>query len=156
MSELKIRQSISINQPIKGIFPFVSDLENLVDWSSVVISARRNSSEVIQVGATVRSTIHFLGRWLDITFEVVEYEPDRSLMIKSISGAASCYFDYQFEPDVDGGTIVSQEAGIHLIDGVIEQAEPVITSAVRRQLEYDLLTLKDILEARASLCQVAE
>ena len=156
MSELKIRQSISINQPIEGIFPYVSELENLVDWSSVVISARRNSAEAIQVGATVRSTMHFLGRWFDITFEVVEYEPDRSLMIKSISGAASCYIDFQFEPAAEDETIVFQEAVFHLIDGVIEQAEPVVTSAVRRQLEYDLLTLKDILEARALLCRTTE
>ena len=156
MNELKVRQSIYINQPLEGVFPFVSDLENLVDWSSIVISARRTSLEAIQVGATVRSTLHFLGRWFDITFEVVECEPGRSMMIKSISGAASCYIDFRFDPVVDGGTIVSQEAVFHLIDGVIEQAEPVVTSAVRRQLEYDLLTLKDILETRALMIGTAE
>lgn len=156
MSELNVRQSIYINQPVEAIFPYVSDLENLVDWSSIVISARRSDAEAIQVGTTVRSTVHFLGRWFDITFEVVEYESGRSLVIKSISGAVSCYIDYQFEPVADGGTIVSQESGFHLIDGVIELAEPVITSAVRRQLEYDLLTLKDILEARTLMCEAAE
>jgi len=134
----------------------MSDLENLVDWSSIVIAARRNYAEAIQVGATVRSTIHFLGRWFDITFEVVEYEPGHSLMIKSISGAASCCIYYLFEPVVEGGTIVSQEAVFDMIDGVIEQAEPVVTSAVRRQLEYDLLTLKDILETRVLTCRTAE
>lgn len=156
MSELNVRQSIYINQPAEAIFPYVSDLENLVDWSSIVISARRSNTEAIQVGTTVRSTIHFLGRWFDITFEVVEYEPIRSLMIKSISGAVSCYIDYQFKPVAEGGTIVSQESGFRLIDGVIEQAEPVVISAVRRQLEYDLLTLKDILEARTLICEAAE
>lgn len=156
MSELKFRLSISVNQPVEGIFPYVSDLENLVDWSSIVISARRNYAEVIQVGAIVRSTVHFLGRWFDIVFEVVEYEPDRSIMIKSISGAVSCCIGYQFEPDEGGGTIVSQESLFQHIDGIIEQAEPVVISAVRRQLEYDLLTLKDILETRTLLCKSVE
>jgi len=91
-----------------------------------------------------------------MTFEVVEYEPSRSLMIKSIAGASSCYIYYQFEPVIDGGTSVSQEAVFQLIEGIIEQAELVITSAVRRQLQYDLLTLKDILETRDTMCGIGE
>lgn len=156
MRDLNVKQSIYINQPLAGIFSYVSELENLVDWSSVVLSARRNCTGVVQVGATVRSTVHFLGRLFDITFEVVECEPGRSLMIKSISGAVSCYIDYQFEPVENGGTNVSQQSVFQLIDGAIQQPEAVIASAVRRQLEYDLLTLKDILETRAPICEAAE
>lgn len=156
MRELNVKLSIYINRPLEGIFPYVSDLENLVDWSSIVLSARRNGAEAIQVGATVRCTVHFLGRWFDIAFEVVECEPGRSLMIKSISGALSCYIDYQFESVEDGGTLVSQQSVFQLIDGVIQQPEAVIVGAVRRQLEYDLLTLKDILETRVPICGTAE
>lgn len=107
------------------------------------------------MGATVRSTIRFLGRWLDTTFEIVECEPSRSLTIKSISGVSPCLFCYQFEPVEDGGTTVSQEALIHLIEGMLDLADPVVTSVVRRQLAYDLLTLKDMLEARASTSRSA-
>ena len=99
------------------------------------------------MGATVRSTIRFLGKWLDITFEIVEYEPGRYLTIKSVSGIAPFLFYYQFEPVEDGGTTISQKAVIHLTEGILEMKAPVITSAVRRQIEYDLQTLKDMLEA---------
>src|SRR6266568_1731989 len=107
------------------------------------------------VGARARSTIRFLGRWLDTTFEIVECEPSRSLTIKSISGVSPCLFYYQFEPVEDGGTTVSQEALIHLIEGTLDVADLVVTNVVRRQLTYDLLTLKDMLEARASTSQSA-
>jgi uncharacterized membrane protein len=147
---LKLNQSIVINQSIEEIFAYMSALENLVDWSGTAISVRKNSQELVHVGETVRSTFRFLGRWFDITFEIIEYKPYHYLTIKSISGGVPCVFCYQFEVLEDGRTNVSQDATIHLTEGIMELAEPAIANAVRRQLENDLLTLKDILEARTS------
>jgi len=153
--QINVKQSVVINLPAEEIFAYISDLENLVDWSNVVIAVRKSSPEAGHVGARARSTIRFLGRWLDTTFEIVECEPSRSLTIKSISGVSPCLFYYQFEPVEDGGTTVSQEALIHLIEGTLDVADLVVTNVVRRQLTYDLLTLKDMLEARASTSQSA-
>src|SRR5437763_896233 len=93
--KMKVEYSVVINQPSEEIFAYMSDLENMVDWSSSMIAIRRISPGAIHVGATVRGTIRFLGRWLDITFEVVECEPNRSLTIKSISAISPCHFCYQ-------------------------------------------------------------
>jgi hypothetical protein len=43
--------------------------------------------------------------------------------------------------------MVTEEATVQIFGGVIDQANPVIASAVARQVEYDLQTLKEILEA---------
>lgn len=144
---MKDRQSVVINLPAEEIFAYLSDFENLVDWSAATIAVRKTSPGEIRVGATVRSTIQFLGRWMDITFEVVEYEPDHCLTIKSLSGVTPCLFSYQFEPTEDGATNVSLETVIHLTGGTLGLTESVTTNVVRRQLVHDLLTLKDILEA---------
>jgi uncharacterized membrane protein len=154
--KMNVKQSIFINRAAEEIFAYVSDIENLVDWSSVIISTRKISPGEIHVGATLRNTIRFLGKWLDITFEVVEYEPSRYLTLKSIAGVTPCLFSYQFEPTEDGGTIVSQGTIMHLTGAILDLTEPVVTNVVRRQLEHDLLTLKDILEARASLCRTTD
>lgn len=154
MIQMNIKQSVVINLAAEDIFAYMSNLENLVDWSSAVIMVRNISLGELHVGARVRSTIRFLGRWLDMTFEVVEYEPGRSLTIKSIAGVAPCLFCYQFEPFEDGGTTVSQEAVIQLT-GSLGLEEPVITRMVRRQMEHDLLTLKDLLEASAAVSRSA-
>jgi len=145
---MNVKQSIVINLPVEEIFAYMSDIANMVDWSSAIIAVRKISPGELHVGATVQSTIRFLGKWLDITFEIVEYEPSRYLTLKSISGVTPCLFCYQFEPSEDGGTIISQGTIIHLTGGILDLAEPVVTNVVRRQLEHDLLTLKDILEAR--------
>ncbi len=61
-----------------------------------------------------------------------------------------CLFCYQFEPVEDGGTTVSWETVIHLTESMFGLEESVVTHVVGRQLEYDLLLLKDMLEASAA------
>ena len=149
MNKLEFKQSIIINLSTEEIFAYMNDLENLSDWSSVVVSARKISPPSMNVGATVRCTIRFLGRWFDISFEIVECKPSRYLTMKSISGVAPCLICYQLESLEGDGTDVSSELVIHSTGSVLGLAEPVVTSMIRRQVEHDLLTLKDILEAKA-------
>ena len=146
---MKTRQSVVINLSAEEIFAYMSDLENLVDWSGSTIAVRKISPGALHIGATLRSTMRFLGRWMDITFEIVEYEPGRCLTIKSLSGTTPCLFCYQFEPTGDGGTNVSLETVIHLTGRILGLADSVVTNIVRRQIKHDLLTLKDMLEASA-------
>ena len=147
---MNIKQSVVIDLAAEDIFAYMSDLENQADWSSVVIMVRNISPGVLHVGTRVRSTIRFLGRWLDMVFEVVECEPGRSLTIKSIAGVAPCYFCYHLEPIEDGVTTVSQEAMIQL-SGMLGLEEPAVMRVISRQMEHDLLTLKDLLEASAAI-----
>ena len=84
MNKMKVEQSVFINLPAEEIFTYISNLENLADWSSVVISARKSSSEEMLVGTRVRCTIRILGRWFDTSYEIVECVPGRYLTVKSI------------------------------------------------------------------------
>jgi uncharacterized membrane protein len=144
------KQTVVINLPAEDIFAYVSDFGNLADWSGSTIMARKISPGEMHVGAMVRSTHRFLGRWMDITFEIVEYEPSRCLTIKSLSGITPCLFSYQFELLEDAATNVSLETVIHLTGGILGLTEAVVANVVRRQLVHDLLTLKDVLEASAA------
>ena len=151
MDTLRVEQSVFINLPVEEIFAYMSNLENLADWSSVVISARKISSEGMLVGTTVRCTIRILGRWLDTTYEIVECVPGRYLTYKSISGIAPSFICYQYKSVESLGTNVIVEETINFTGGFLGFAEPVITGAIRRQLSSDLLTLKDLLENTASI-----
>lgn len=144
---MKTRQNVLINLPAEEIFAYLSDPENLVDWSGSMIAIRKISPGALHVGATLRSTFRLLGRWIDITFEIVEYEPCRYLSIKSLTGGSPCLFCYQLDPAEDGRTNVSLESVIHLTGGSLGLTDSVVANVVRRQIEHDLLTLKDLLEA---------
>jgi uncharacterized membrane protein len=144
------RQTVVINLPAEDIFTYVSDFGNLADWSGSTIAGRKISPGEMQVGAAVRCTHRFLGRWMEMTFEVVEYEPGRCLTIKSLAGVTPCLFSYQFEPLEDGATRVSLETVIHLTGAILGLTDSVVAKMIRRQLGHDLLTLKDLLEASAA------
>lgn len=146
MIKIHVKQTIVINLPAEVIFAYMSNLEKMVDWSSGVISVKMISPRAMSVGTRAKSTIQFLGLWSEMTLEIVECTPNHSLMIKSVSGVNPCLFSYQFEPLEDGGTSVAQDAVFSLIGGCIGLSERVIVNAVRRYLEHDLLTLKDMLE----------
>jgi len=149
MIPVHIKHRLVIQQPIKEVFAYISNLENLVEWSSSAITIRKLTSGAVQAGAMVQLASRFLGKWQNLTFEVVEYDPCRWLTIKSLSGVAPCHFSYQFESAEERETVVSQEAMISLTEGRVVQPAHVVISALRRSLDCDLLTLKDLLEARA-------
>lgn len=155
MIEIQARQSVSINLPVATVFAGLCDLEKMTDWSSAVISLEKTTpGETLRSGVLAKITFRFLGQWQDILFEIIEYEPDRCLTLKSIAGHVPCLFCYQLESAETGGTTLAEQAVINLVEEPGELMMPVITSALRRQLEYDLLTLKDLLEARAAMCEI--
>ena len=149
---MKVEHSVFINLPAEEIFAYMSNLENLADWSVVVISARKISSEEMLVGTTVRCTIRILGRWFETTYEIVECVPNRYLTIKSITGVAPSLICFRYEPSEGGGTNLSLEEIIHFTGGFLGFTETVITRVISRQIANDLQTLKDLLETTASIC----
>ena len=151
MKKMNVAENVIINLPPTEIFTYISNFENLVDWSSAVIAARKTSSQEKLVGTTVRCTIRILGRWFDTTYEIIECIPNRYLSFKSISSVAPNLICYQFEPVEGVGTNVIVEENINFTGGFLGFAEPVIKGIIRRQVANDLLTLKDLLETTAPL-----
>jgi hypothetical protein len=145
--EIKVLKSVFINLPAKDIFEYLSNLDNMVDWASTTISMRQTSPGEIGTGAVVSSTFRFLGKWLNMVFEIVEYSSERCLTLKSIAGSPSSLFRYHLEALEEGGTVVSEEAVIQMAGSVGESTNSVVASAITRQIEYDLQTLKEVLEA---------
>jgi uncharacterized membrane protein len=146
--EMKVAQNVVIDLPAGEIFAYVAEFENLADWSGTVIAVRKTPSGAMHVGTTVLITIRFLGKWVQSTYEVVECEPGHHITLKSIAGIAPCVFSFLFEPLEDSRTRLSFEAVIQK-GAYLGLAEQTAASATRRQIEHDLLTLKEILEAGA-------
>ena len=156
MIKIDIKQNVSINLPVEKVFAYMCDLDNLINWSSTVTAVKKSLPGVMNIGSTVQTTVRILGKWLDITFEIIECDPNHYLTIKSIAGVSPCLICYQFESVTDDRTIVSHEIMIHHTEGVVDLSLPVIESVLSRQLAHDLLTLKDVLEDGSSPRSVAD
>lgn len=146
---MKIAHSVNIHLPPTKIFTYATNLDNLVEWSGAVIAVRKISGGEMAAGTTLRITLRFLGRWMEVIFEVVEYELDRRVTLKSISAIAPCAISFFFEPTEGGGTRITLEAVVYLNlkSSFIGFEEALLTKSVIRSLENDLLTLKDLSES---------
>jgi uncharacterized membrane protein len=142
LSKMKVQHAICINLPIEEVFVYMSNLENLAEWSGFILSSRKISSGEMLVGTIVQCTIRFLGRRFDTTYEIVECKANRYFTHKSIIGIAPSFTFTRFEPLDDGCT--------NFTGGYLGYDETLITNAIGRQIINDLRTLKDLLEITSS------
>ena len=142
---ITVEHSVVINRPIEEVFEFMADIENAPQWRSGVVEVKKLSDEPA-VGARASEVLQFLGRRMETTYEITEYEPNVKFGFKTISGPVSMEGGFTVE-SVGGGTKVSfkiqGETG-----GFFKLAEPILGRMVRRQVETDHSNLKDLLEAR--------
>jgi uncharacterized protein YndB with AHSA1/START domain len=145
-----MEQSVIIHRPAGDIFTYLTESEHLLDWSSVVLAVRVAPSGPIQGGSRLRITTRFMGRWMETSYEVVECQPHSHLTFKGTTGIDPCVFSFQLDA-TEGGTSVSLESlvSLYLQAGMLGLPEAVVESIVKRQIQHDLLALKDVLEARA-------
>ena len=97
-----------------------------------------------QIGTRETEVRTFLGRKMETTFEIVELEPDKRLVMKSVSGQFPLKVTITFESlrnttkiTIDGET---QARGfLKLVDGMI-------AGMLKKELENDLTAAKLLLE----------
>jgi carbon monoxide dehydrogenase subunit G len=146
-----VEESILIDRPAEDVFAFVTTPENDRLWSSTAVEREREGDEPIRVGSKIRAVDKFLGRKLESTFHVTEYEPSRRSSVR-IDGPVKAEGSYFLEP-ADGGTRfrwrMDAERGL---GGVYlgRVTDPLVTMIFRRRLRGDLRRLKQVLEQHGS------
>ena len=137
--------STQIYRPIKQVFAFISTPENDVRWQYGTLESTRVSEAPIGLGTFFRSIGHFMGRRLNGTFEVTEYEPYRKYGFRSLSGAIESETIYSFEMDESSTriNIFSQTS----IGDHFKVDEFIVAKKTKKQTRENLEKLKGVLEA---------
>jgi uncharacterized protein YndB with AHSA1/START domain len=141
--------SVVIECPIEEVFAFTADPNNDALWESTTLEAERTSEGPLGVGTTFRNTTKFLGRRFDTSYELTEYEPPRKQCYRVTTGPIPGVVCYLFEPSDEGSTRFTQTFEAE-VGGFFRLAEPLVARAIRRQMEADMETLKDMLEAQVA------
>ena len=144
---IHIEQSLVINRPIGEVFAYMADPANNSQWQSGLVESRATSEGPVAVGARGMEVRQFLGRRIESTYEITQYEADKNLGFKVISGPIPMEGGYTFE-SIEGGTRVAFEIQGE-VGGFFRLGEPIVSRMVRRQVEADFNNLKDLLEAHA-------
>jgi uncharacterized protein len=129
-------------EPAK-VFEYLTDPEKETVWQSSLLEAR--FSGPMQQGTRITEVRKFLGRRMESTVEVTELEPQRLFAGRVLSGPVPWEFRYALE-GTDGATHLSFHA-----EGepgrFFRLAEPLVVRALKKQLENDFSTLKEIVES---------
>jgi len=143
---MRFQERAVIEKPVEEVFAFAADPENDPRWSSAVAKARRTSENSFGLGSRYEQVLRFVGRRLEVTFEVTGYELNRTVEIGRFSGPLRSAVGRRTFESVPGGTrvtfIAEGKSGLFL-----NLLEPLVAAAGRREFRRGLANLKQILEA---------
>jgi uncharacterized membrane protein len=141
---IRVENSVSVDRPVEEVFAYATDVSNLPQWQTSALEAKIDGP--MQPGATGTVVRKFLGRRVESSVRIDEYEPSRKFALHSTSGPVEFHIHQTYEPEGKGArvTVVMEgEAG-----GFFKLAEPLVERALRREIEGNFATLKDIVESR--------
>ena len=142
----KFEQSVVINRPVEEVFEFTSHPENEPLWNTGMQESEITSEGKMDVGTTVRSVSRAMGRPVELTWEVTEYEVNHKKALISTSGPIPFEAFTVFE-SIEGGTkltfALQAKSG-----GILKLIDPVFIRMMKGQTKNSLANLKRLLEAQ--------
>jgi uncharacterized membrane protein len=134
----------TIERPREDVARFAMHPANDIRWITALKSVRTLTDGPPGPGTQVERVASFLGKRMEYVNEIVTLEPGRRLAMRSVKAPFPMSITYEFE-DAPGGSIArirasGDAAGFYRIAG------PLLSAAVRRGIERDLDTLKELLE----------
>jgi uncharacterized membrane protein len=134
-----------VDRPRGEVAAYATDWRNDCDWIGALTDVDLVTERPFGVGSRVRRVASFLGKRIEYVNEVVELEPGRRLVMRSVKAPFRMTVTYEFE-EADGGTTMrirteGDASGFYRVAG------PMLARAVRKGVARDLARLKAKLES---------
>jgi uncharacterized protein YndB with AHSA1/START domain len=98
----RVERSTLLGAPPAEVFAYVSDLDNLPEWQTGIVSVRRTSGGELGVGSTARVARELMGQRVEAALQVTAYDPPRHLAIESEVSGVKAVATLDLAPDADG------------------------------------------------------
>jgi uncharacterized protein YndB with AHSA1/START domain len=142
-----VRTEVLIAAPPERVSAYAADPANAPEWYENIRSVEEETPPPLATGSRAAFVASFLGRRLAYTYEVVEWEPGRRLVMRTAQGPFPMETTYTWEPAGDGGTRMTlRNRGEPR--GFAAVGAPMLAAAMRRANRADLNRLKTLLERR--------
>lgn len=136
--------SILIDRPVKDVFAFVANPNNMSKWNSAVVSLEQITPGAVGVGTKFKSVGEMMGRRIEGEMQVTAYEPDTKCGYQVNAGPMQVNLVITFKT-VGTGTKISLNAQGNP-GGIFKLAEGVLAGRVKSMMEENLARLKSVLE----------
>jgi uncharacterized membrane protein len=144
MTKRKVSSEVIIDRPVAEVFNFIKDMNNHATWQTGVLESRITSEGEVDVGSTYKYVTQMMGRKISTTGEIITCDPNERFMYRSTSGPFQIVGGYTFE--ITGGSTKVTQKIVADIEGFFKLAEPIVVRSVKRNIQNNLMTLKDTLE----------
>lgn len=141
-----VQVETTVRRPIAEVAAFAGDPSNAPAWYANIKSVDWQTPPPVVVGSRMDFVAQFLGRRLSYTYEVVELDPGRRMVMRTADGPFPMETTYTWEGAEAGATRMTLRNRGNP-SGFSRVAAPVMERAMRRATSKDLARLKAILEA---------
>lgn len=95
-----------VNRPPEAVFDVIGTnvYENHPRWEPEVVEIRRVTEGPVRRGSRALMTRHEYGRRSTVPYEVTEFEPDRKIAFRHLSGAMAFEIAFVLEPAGDAAS----------------------------------------------------
>lgn len=137
----------TIGRPVDMVAGYAADPANAPEWYVKIDSVEWKTPPPAQVGSRMEFVARFLGRRLRYTYEIVDLEPGKRLVMRTAEGPFPMETSYTWAPAASGQTRMTLRNRGNP-SGFSKLAAPFIRTAMQRANRNDLRRLKSILESR--------
>jgi carbon monoxide dehydrogenase subunit G len=142
---MQLSAARDIARPAEEVFAFISDSSNNPRWQKGQKSCVWTTPPPIGMGSTYDQQARFLGRSILNEFEVIAFEPGRSITIRSTEGSFPIEVERSVSPLDERRTRVTAEirgepGGLFRIGGAL------LRRLAQRSVDVDYDRLKKLLE----------
>jgi carbon monoxide dehydrogenase subunit G len=128
------------------VFAYITDVSNLPAWQSGVSRAQMEDGGEPRAGARIRESRTMLGRELDTTLQIEEYEEPRLFTLRALNSPVPFSVRHEIEPSGDGTRLtVVGEGDTGFLPGF---ATGLMARRAEKQFRKDFDRLKRLLESR--------
>jgi uncharacterized protein YndB with AHSA1/START domain len=138
----RIERRAVIGAPPEVLFAYLADLDNLAEWQSGIVSARRTSDDELGVGSTALVARELMGQRMEAPLTVTSYDPPRRLAIAGEVGGVKAVATLDLAPTSEGRATdlaFSMEIRGSMMTAFLE---PMIASAAAGDIDASLAQLR--------------
>jgi hypothetical protein len=140
-----IDHTFTVDAEPQVVFGYLTDPEQATVWQSSLLEARFEPEGDVRPGTRIHEVRKLLGRKIESTVEVTEFEQNRAFGGRTMSGPIPWHFTYRFEVANGSTRVVFHMEGEP--GGFFRLAEPIVVRTVEKQLTNDFSTLKELVES---------
>ncbi|MGZ4437131.1 MAG: SRPBCC family protein [Nocardioides sp.] len=109
---MRLRRTVTTDAPPEKVFAYLADFTTTTEWDPGTVHTERVSGDG-GVGTTYRNVSRFAGRRTELTYTVVDVEPQRRIALRGENGTVKALDTMTFRP-AGAGTEVTYTADFDL------------------------------------------